>query len=60
MKNTVEKQNPKGLSTSNSGSSINSQNNKSNLDELKVNIDKDTGKQGFLIRMNIENKNLRK
>lgn len=47
-------------SPSESGSSINSQKNKSNLDQLKKDLDEESGKKGFLIRMNIESKNLKK
>jgi len=51
---------PNSLSTSDSGSSINSQKNKSDLDHLKKSIIDETGKQGFVIKMNIDNKNLKK
>jgi len=50
----------KSLSTSGSGSSINSQKNKSDLDHLKKNIVEDKDKKGFLIKMSIDDKNLRK
>jgi hypothetical protein len=48
----------KTMSNSDSGSSINSQKNKSNLEHLRKNID--SNKKGFLLKMNIDQKNLKK
>lgn len=47
-----------GMSSSDSGSSINSQKNKSNLEHLLSN--KDSKEKGFMLKMNIDQKNLKK
>ena len=53
-----EEAKPKTASTSDSGSSINSQKNKSHLEDILVNSE--SKEKGFIIRMNIAQKNLKK
>lgn len=43
---------------SDSGSSINSVKNKSNLEQLKKSLDVEENKKGFLIKMNIDQRDL--